>query len=153
MMRRPSSKTARVVLPLIVLVVLFGLADFRGGTRGAMRKTSTTDLSVLMARIEQRPGSIERVVFNPAALQVTATLTSGDKLQTNYPSDQSALMLQNQLQKQRVDFASKGLRHGSALTSILSFLLPILLLTGIFIFLTRRRASRSRTSTSMSSSV
>jgi cell division protease FtsH len=138
MMRRPSSKTARVVLPLIVLVVLFGLADFRGGTRGPMHNTSTTDLSVLMARIEQRPGSIERVVFNPAALQVTATLTSGDKLQTNYPSDQSALMLQNQLQKQQVDFASKGLSHGSALTSILSFLLPILLLTGIFIFLTRR---------------
>jgi cell division protease FtsH len=138
MMRRPSSKTVRIVLPLIVLVVLFGLADFRGGTRGSMHKTSTTDLSVLLARIEQRPGSIERVVFNPAALQVTATLTSGDKLQTNYPSDQSALMLQNQLQKQQVDFASKGLSHGSALTSILSFLLPILLLTGIFIFLTRR---------------
>jgi cell division protease FtsH len=138
MMRRPSSKTARVVLPLIVLVVLFGLADFRGGPRGTMHKTSTTDLSVLMARIEQRPASIERVVFDPGALQVTATLTSGDKLETNYPSDQSALMLQNQLQKQQVDFASKGLSHGSALTSILSFLLPILLLTGIFIFLTRR---------------
>jgi hypothetical protein len=75
-MRRPSSKTARFVLPLVV---------------------------------QQRPASIERVVFDPRALQVTATLTSGDKLQTNYPSDQSALMLQNQLQKQRVDFASKGL--------------------------------------------
>ena len=138
MMRRPSSKTARVVVPAIVLLVLFVLADFRGGTRGTMHKTSTTDLSMLMARIERRPSSIERVVFNPGALQVTATLTSGDKLQANYPSDQSALTLQNQLQKQKVDFASKGLSHGSALTSILSFLLPILLLTGIFIFLTRR---------------
>ena len=85
-----------------------------------MHKTSTTDLSVLMARIEQRPGEIERVVFNPGAFQVTATLTSGDKVQTNYPSDQSALMLQNQLRKQMVDFASKGLSHGSALTAILS---------------------------------
>ena len=41
-----------------------------------MHKTSTTDLSVLMARIEQRPGEIERVVFNPGAFQVTATLGS-----------------------------------------------------------------------------
>jgi cell division protease FtsH len=138
MMRRPSSKTARVAVPVIVLLVLFGLADFRSGTRGAMQKASTTDLSRLIARVEQRPGSIERVVFNPRALQVTAMLRSGDELEANYPSDQSALKLQDQLEKQNVDFASKGPSHGSALGSILSFLLPILLLTGIFVFLTRR---------------
>ena len=137
-MRRPSSKSARVVLPVIVLLALLGLAGFHGGTHGTIHKTSTTDLSVLIARIEQRPGSIARVVFNPRALQVAAALKSGGELQANYPSDQSALMLQDQLQKQKVDYASNGLSHGSALTSILSSLLPIFLLAGVWVFLMRR---------------
>jgi cell division protease FtsH len=137
-MRRPSSKTARFALPVIVLLVLFGLASLGGRMPGTTHRTSTTDLSLLIARVEQRPSSIVRVVFNPRALQVTATLRSGNELEANYPSDQSALKLQDQLEKQKIDFASKGLTHGSALGSILSFLLPILLLTGIFLFLTRR---------------
>src|SRR5690348_6174508 len=139
-MRRPSWKTARVPLLVILLLVLFGVANLGRRTPGTMHRTrtNTTDLSLLIARVDQRPSSIERVVFNPGGLQVTATLRSGRQLEANYPSDQSALKLQDQLERQKVDSGSKGPTHGSALGSILSFLLPILLLTGIFVFLTRR---------------
>ncbi|MGZ4310047.1 MAG: ATP-dependent zinc metalloprotease FtsH [Gaiellaceae bacterium] len=136
-MRRGSPHLLRgAFLLFAVLVVGFELTSMR--KHAPAHKTTTTDLSRLITRAETRPASISRVVFDPGALRVTATLTGGHVLQANYPSDQSALGLQGLLERQKVDFAAKAPSHGSPLTSILVSLLPILLLAAIWIFVMRR---------------
>ncbi len=135
--RRPSPQVLRLVVPLLLLAVF--AYEFSASRRNAPAHTTTSiDLSQLLARVEARPGSVSRVVFDPGSLQVSATLTGGNVLQANYPSDQSALGLQTLLERQKVDFAAKAPSHGSALTSILVSLLPILLIAAIWIFVMRR---------------
>jgi cell division protease FtsH len=135
--RRPSPQVLRLVLPLLFLAVF--AYHFSASRRGApAHKTTPVDLSQLIARVEAKPGSVSRVVFDPGSLQASATLTGGNVLQANYPSDQSALSLQTLLERKKVDFAATAPSHGSALTSILVSLLPILLLASIWIFVMRR---------------
>src|SRR5579862_4289487 len=136
MMRRPSPQALRFVVPLLLLAVF--AFEFSAARRGAPAHTTTsTDLSKLIARVETRPGSVSRVVFDPGSLRVTATLVGGNTLQANYPTDQSALGLQTLLERKKVDFAAKAPSHGSALTSILESLLPILLIAAFWIFVMR----------------
>jgi len=124
-------------MPLLFLGLL--VFEFTVAHRSSTaHATRAADLSQLITRVETTPRSISRVVFNPGSLQVSATLASGNVLQANYPSDQSALALQTLLQRQKVDFAAKAPSHGSVLTSILVSLLPILLLAALWIFVMRR---------------
>ena len=136
-MRRPSPGLIRGSF-LVLAVAVFGFQFISSRRHTPAPTTKSADLSQLIARIEGKPASISRVVFDPGSLQVTATLAGGDSLRANYPSDQSALSLQTLLQRQKVDFAAKAPSHGSALTSILGALLPLLLLAGVWIFLMRR---------------
>jgi cell division protease FtsH len=122
---------------LLFLAVL--AFQFTASRRGApAHATTSIDLSQLIARVEAKPASVSRVVFDPGSLRVSATLSGGDVLQANYPSDQSALGLQTLLEREKVDFGAKAPSHGSALTSILVSLLPILLLAAIWIVVMRR---------------
>jgi cell division protease FtsH len=124
---------------LLLAVVAY---QFSASRRHAPAHTTTSaDLSQLIARVQTKPGSVSRVVFDPAALRVSATLTGGNVLQANYPSDQSALSLQTLLERKKVDFAAKAPSHGSTLTSILVSLLPLLLLAAIWILVMRRMRS------------
>jgi cell division protease FtsH len=135
--RRSTAQVLRLVVPLFILAAL--VFQFTGSRRGAPAHTTTPiDLSQLIARVEARPASVSRVVFDPGSLQVSATLTGGNVLQANYPSDQSALGLQTLLQRKNVDFAATAPSHSSALTSILISLLPLLLLAAVWIFVMRR---------------
>ena len=137
MTRRPSPQVLRLVVPLLIVAVL--VFQFSALRRGAPAHTTTSiDLSQLIARVDAKPGSVSRVVFDPSSLQVSATLRGGNVLQANYPSDQSALGLQTLLQRKKVDFAAKAPSHGSAFTTILASLLPLLLLVAIWIFVMRR---------------
>src|SRR5579862_8975907 len=136
-MRRPSPQLLRVVLPLL-LAALFVFEFTTTRKQTGAHTTKPIDLSQLITRVETKPGSIERVVFDPGSLLVTATLTGGNVLKANYPSDQSALLLQDQLERQRIDFAASAPSHGSVLTSILVSLLPLLLIAGVWIFVMRR---------------
>jgi cell division protease FtsH len=136
-MRRPSPQLLRLVLPLL-LVAVVGF-EFVASRRGApSHTTKSIDLSQLIARLEAKPGSVSRVVFDPGSLLATATLVGGGVLHANYPSDQSALALQTLLEREKVDFAAKAPSHGSALTTILASFLPILLIAAIWIFVMRR---------------
>src|ERR1044072_737780 len=126
-MRRPSPRILRATF-LVFAVLWFGF-NFLGLHRHSpAHTTKSADLSQLIARVETQPRSVSRVVFDPGSLQVSATLAGGNVLQANYPSDQSALKLQDLLEQQKVDFAAKAPSHGSAVASILVSLLPILLL-------------------------
>ena len=124
-------------MPLLILAVF--VFEFSASRRGApAHKTTSIDLSQLIARVNAKPGSVSRVVFDPSSLQVSATLTGGSVLQAHYPSDQSALGLQTLLERKKVDFAADAPSHGSAFTAILASLLPLLLLVAIWIFVMRR---------------
>ncbi len=136
-MRRPSPQVLRVVLPLLLAAVfIFEFAVSRRS--GPAHTTKTTDLSQLIARLDATPSSVSRVVFDPGSLLVAATLVGGNVIEAHYPSDQSALELQTLLERQKVDFAAKAPSHGSVFSSILTSLLPLLLIVGIWIFVMRR---------------
>ncbi|HET7044329.1 MAG TPA: ATP-dependent zinc metalloprotease FtsH, partial [Gaiellaceae bacterium] len=135
--RRPRSR-GWLTFAVLAFAALIALNVFQRTSGGSGHTTKPADLSRLIGRIEQKPGSVKRVVFAPSSQQVTATLASGNALQANYPSDQSALKLQTLLQKQKVDFASKAPSHGSIWGSILGFLLPIVVIGAIWLFLIRR---------------
>jgi cell division protease FtsH len=136
-MRRQSTHVFRGFLVLLAIVAI-GSEFTSGRTHASVHSTKTTDLSQVISRADTRPASISRVVFDPGAQLATVTLAGGNVLEANYPSDQSALELQALLERQKVDFASKGPSHGSVFRSILVSLLPILLLGGVWIFLMRR---------------
>jgi ATP-dependent Zn protease len=112
-MRRASPQLLRATF-LVLVLMFFGFEFFGARKHSPAHTTKSVDLSQLIARVEARPHSVRRVVFAPSSLQVSATLASGDVLQANYPSDQSALKLQNLLEQQKVDFAAKAPSHGSA---------------------------------------
>src|SRR5579871_2663280 len=136
-MRRPSPQILRAAF-LVFAVVWFGVSFLGMRRHSPAHTTKSTDLSQLIARVQATPRSVSRIVFNPGSLQVSATLVGGNVLQANYPSDQSALRLQDLLERQKVDFAAKAPSHGSVVTSILVSLLPILLLVAVWIFVMRR---------------
>ena len=126
-----------MVLPLL-LVAVFAYEFSASRQRAPAHTTTSVDLSQLIARVETKPHSVSRVVFDPGSLLVTATLADGNALRANYPSDQSALGLQTLLERKQVGFAATAPSHGSALTSILQSLLPILVIAAIWIFVMRR---------------
>jgi len=120
------------LFPLIVIVLLVYLASQTLIPKQKSAKKVT--YSQLIERVQQDPGSIQLVVFSPGKQQITATLSDGSKVKVNYPSDQSQVQFQNLLQRERVTFDSKG-TGGSPWWSILTSLLPFVLLFGFWIFL------------------
>src|SRR6188472_4677560 len=125
-MRRPSPRLLRTAF-FVIAVLWFAFSIFGMRKHSPAHTTKNADLSKLITRVETKPRSVSRVVFDPGSLKVVATLASGNVLHANYPSDQSALKLQDLLERQQVDFAAKAPTHRSALTSILVSLLPLLL--------------------------
>src|SRR5690348_31777 len=99
-MRRASPQLLRTGF-IVVAVLFFGFQFFGLHRPAPAHTTKSADLSQLIARVETKPRSISRVVFDPGSLQVAATLADGNVLRANYPSDQSALKLQDLLEWQK----------------------------------------------------
>ena len=120
------------LFPLIVIVLLVYLAS---QTLIPRSKTATkTTLSEMITSVKQSPESFKQVNFSPNKREIQATLSSGQKVKVNYPSDQSQIAFQDLLEKQGVKFDSKG-TGSSAWWSILSSLLPFVILIGFWLFL------------------
>jgi cell division protease FtsH len=118
------------LFPLIVIVLLVYLASQTLIPRRADEEKVT--YSQLIAQVEQ--GNVNEVLFTPNKRQINATLTSGQKVKVNYPSDQSQFALQEKLEAENVTFDSKG-TGGSWWGSLLISILPFVLLIGFWIFL------------------
>jgi cell division protease FtsH len=120
------------LFPLIVIVLLVYLASqtLMGGGKDSKKYT----YSQLQAQVRNEPDSIKKVVFGPNKREVKAELTDGTKLKTHYPSDQSQEAFEQLLIKRDVEFDSKG-TGSSAWWTILTSLLPFVLLFGFWIFL------------------
>jgi cell division protease FtsH len=120
------------LFPLIVIVLLVYLASSQlmGGNKNEKKVT----YSQLQQRVREDPQSIREIVFGPNKREITAQLIDDKKLKVHYPSDQSQLDFEKLLQKQNVTYDSKGV-GSSAWWSILTGLLPFVLLFGFWIFL------------------
>ncbi|MEO8290654.1 MAG: ATP-dependent metallopeptidase FtsH/Yme1/Tma family protein, partial [Gaiellaceae bacterium] len=121
------------LFPLIVIVLLVYLAS---QTLLPSRSNDTQKMtySQLISLVGDNPRAIESIVFAPKGRQIQATLTSGKKVKVNYPTDQSQILFQEELQRQDVPFDSKG-TGSSALWSIVTYALPFLIFLGFWIFL------------------
>ncbi len=118
------------LFPLIVIVMLVFLASRTLlPSRNADQKVTYSEL---ITRIDQ--GDVQEVLFTPNRNQITATLVGGEKVKVNYPNDHSAFAVEEKLQAQNVNFDSKG-KGSSAWWTILTSLLPFVLLIGFWIFL------------------
>ena len=118
------------LFPLVVIVLLVYLAS-----QTLIPHKSTTTKPTYSAVIGQvKSGLVKSVVFDPGKRSVSLVLNDNTKESVNYPSDQSALEFQNTLQKYGVSFDSKGV-GGSPWWSILTGILPFVLLIGFWIFL------------------
>jgi cell division protease FtsH len=120
------------LFPLIVIVLLVYLASqtLMGGGKDTKKYT----YSQLQEQVRDRPRSVEEVVFGPNKHEVTAKLADGTKIKTHYPSDQSQEAFEQLLIQEKVQFDSKG-TGSSAWWTILTSLLPFVLLFGFWIFL------------------
>ena len=118
------------LFPLIVIVLLVYLASQTLIPRRADEKKLT--YSGLIRQVEN--GNVNEVLFTPGKRLITATLTGGDKVKVNYPSDLSQIRFQVLLQKENVTFDSKGV-GGFSLGSLLISLLPFGLLIIFWIFM------------------
>jgi cell division protease FtsH len=122
------------LFPLIVIVLLVYLASQTLIPKSKAPEKQT--YSQLIQLVQNDPGSLKEVVFNPSKLQIVATLNdpSSKKIKVNYPSDQSQIQFQRLLEQKKVTFDSKG-TGSSPWWSILTSLLPFVLLFGFWIFL------------------
>jgi cell division protease FtsH len=108
------------LFPLVVIVLLVYLAS----QTLIPHKSSTTKKTY------------SDVVFDPGKKQITVVpeISTDQTIKVNYPSDQSQVWFQGQLEKHNVAYDSKGV-GGSPWWGILTSLLPFVLLFGFWIFL------------------
>src|SRR6187431_818245 len=98
------------------------------------RRDSGEKLTYSQLIDETKNGNVSEVTFSPNRQSITAVLDSGQKVKVNYPSDESQIEFQNELETHGVAFDSKG-TGSSAWWSFLTYLLPFLLFFGFWIFL------------------
>jgi cell division protease FtsH len=126
------------LFPLVIIAALVWLALQTLG--GHSQKSTKTTLSEVQQKIVNcqpaDPGScsIQQLVFNPNKQELSGKLKDGTKISVHYPSDQSAADLQKLMADHGVQFDSKG-TGSSPWWSILTSLLPFVLLFGFWIFL------------------
>jgi cell division protease FtsH len=128
-------------IPLIAIVLVVWLASSTLMSKGTTTVKGLTTYSDLVkdARAGGKSPQLYEVVFNPSKRAITATVgptSSGPTVTVHYPSDESALQLQNLLETDApgVLYDSKG-TGGFSWTSVIASFLPILLLIGFWIFL------------------
>jgi cell division protease FtsH len=120
------------LFPLIVIAAIVWLATQTLVTTG--KKAEKTTYSAVIQQAKTDPASIREVVFNPSKREIAVYDADGKKQIVHYPSDQSQVQFQDTLQKNHVAFDSKG-TGSSPWWSILTSLLPFVLLFGFWIFL------------------
>jgi cell division protease FtsH len=123
------------LFPLIIIAALAWLALQTLGARG--QKTQAATLSKVLTTIKADPGSIDHAVFVPSRQELDvyeAPAAGGKKIVVHYAGDQSQAQIQNLLLSHDVTFDSQGI-GGSPWWSILTSLLPFVLLIGFWIFL------------------
>jgi cell division protease FtsH len=120
------------LFPVIVITLIVWLGtQTLIGKRGPEAKTTYSDV---LNTVETNPDSIRMVLFKPSKREAEIENSDGKKFKVYYPTDQSQVVFQKKLEDNHVQFDSKGVGT-SAWWSILTSLLPFVLLFGFWIFL------------------
>jgi len=121
------------LFPLIIIAALVWLAlQTLGGNNTKAEKETTSQVYTL---VTNNPGQINGpVTITPSKQQLDLTLTDGKKVTVHYATPQSEAALEQAMLKHAVPFNSKGV-GSSPWWSILTSLLPFVLLFGFWIFL------------------
>jgi cell division protease FtsH len=127
------------LFPLVIIAALVWLALQTLGTHSTPAKAE--NFSTLYKLAQNHPSQIHSVTFVPTKQEVDANLADGSKYVVHYASDQDQHSFQQVLQKAinsgnapKLTYSSKGI-GSSPWWSILSSLLPFVLLFGFWIFL------------------
>jgi cell division protease FtsH len=120
------------LFPLIVIVLLVYLAS-QTLMRGGDKEVKTT-YSALRQEIKSDPSQFKDVTFDPNKQKINYEKVDGSKGSVNYATPQAQIQFQNLLEDNNVTFDSKGV-GSSPWWSILTSLLPFVLLFGFWIFL------------------
>src|SRR5215218_5511674 len=115
-------------LILIVLVVYLASSQLMGGSKNEKKVTYSDFIQ------QVKDNDVESAVFNPSKQSISFKLKDGTKGSVHYPSSESTPQLTNIMEEHSVSFDSKG-TGSSAWWSILTGLLPFVLLFGFWIFL------------------
>ena len=124
------------LFPLIVIVLLVYLAS---QTLMHQEKREKVTYSQLQSQVKEGSPAIQEIVINPRSQEMTVQYEGkngekGDKTKVAYPSPESLNDFEKLMTKQGVNFDSKG-TGGSPWWSLLTSLLPFVLLFGFWIFL------------------
>jgi cell division protease FtsH len=121
------------LFPLIIIAALVWLAlQTLGGSNTKVEKQTTSYVYTL---VRDNPGDINGPVkINPSKQQLDLTLTNGKKVSVHYATPESEAALEKAMLTHDVEFDSKGV-GSSPWWSILTSLLPFVLLFGFWIFL------------------
>jgi cell division protease FtsH len=126
------------LFPLVIIAALVWLAlQTLGGHSGKTQRYTYSQVygQVLKCHTDQNPGcDIQEIVFNPNKNTLNVKFNDNTKTAVHYPSDQSVPDLEKAMQEHGVLFDSKG-TGSSPWWSILTSLLPFVLLFGFWIFL------------------
>jgi cell division protease FtsH len=128
------------LFPLIIIAALVWLALQTLGHRG--EATQKTTYGSLYYTVQHSPEQVKKIVTNPNKQEVTVTLSDGRKANVHYAADQSIARLETAVEQynsgqpksNQIDYDSKGV-GSSPWWSILTSLLPFVLLFGFWIFL------------------
>jgi cell division protease FtsH len=119
------------LFPLIIIAALVWLALQTLGSHGT--KTAQWTTARLYQEIRDQPGAVHDVTVDPNKQSLTATV-NGQSVSVHYATAESEAAIEKVMLAKQVDFNSKGVGT-SPWWSILTSLLPFVLLFGFWIFL------------------
>src|SRR5207247_11381098 len=120
------------LFPLIIIAALVWLALQTLGNHGT--KTTPKTTADVYHLVQNQPSQIAGVTIDPNKQSITLTTQDGKKWGVHYASPQSEAALEKLMLTKNVDFNSKGIGSSPG-WSILTSLLPFVLLFGFWIFL------------------
>jgi cell division protease FtsH len=119
------------LFPLIIIAALVWLALQTLGAHGTKVTPETT--GAFYQTVRTHPEQVSAVSIDPNKQSITA-MVNNKKVSVHYATPQSEAAIEQQMLNQKIDFNSKGV-GGSPWWSILTSLLPFVLLFGFWIFL------------------
>jgi len=92
------------LFPLIVIVLLVYLAS----QTLIPRKDGQEKLTYSEFIDQAEAGNVQEATFSPTRNEIKGTTVSGDKFKVNYPNDQYAFAVEQELKEQNITYDSKG---------------------------------------------